>query len=47
MENQKLRETLDEYHVEFKEVKNQGMYIFSVWKTGIETVKSVVIFMLN
>ena len=25
MENQKLRETLDEYHVEFKEVKNQGL----------------------
>ena len=26
MENQKLRETLDEYHTEFAEVKNQGMY---------------------
>jgi len=24
MENQKLRETLDEYHSEFAEVKNQG-----------------------
>jgi len=27
MENQKLRETLDEYHVEFKEVKNQEVTI--------------------
>ena len=32
MENQKLRETLDEYHVEFKEVKNQGMYINKQFK---------------
>ena len=28
LENQKLRETLDEYHVEFAEVKNQGTKIF-------------------
>ncbi len=26
IENQKLRETLDEYHEEFAEVKNQGIY---------------------
>ena len=29
MGNQKLRETLDEYHVEFKDVKNQGLLISS------------------